>query len=143
MLNNICSVLHSLCNYMFLQKIYLFHKLSFVLDFNLVKLGRSFVHVLIAMKVYCHSKKSSKASLFSNTLCWYLELIRFLISCKGPTIKYIRKIFQKANISNTLIRTRTCMYQGVRNVSFSVNFAYLLNGWPLEINLYQPPFFSL
>ena len=25
---------------------------------------------------------------------------------------------------------RTCAYQGVRNVSFSGNFAYLLNGWP-------------
>ena len=26
------------------------------------------------------------------------------------------------------IRTRTCAYQGVRNVSFSENFAYVLNG---------------
>ena len=25
----------------------------------------------------------------------------------------------------------TCAYQGVRNVSFSENFAYVLNGWPL------------
>ena len=24
-----------------------------------------------------------------------------------------------------------CAYQGVRNVSFSENFAYVLNGWPL------------
>ena len=24
---------------------------------------------------------------------------------------------------------RTCAYQGVRNVSFSENFAYILNGW--------------
>ena len=24
----------------------------------------------------------------------------------------------------------TCAYQGVRNVSFSENFAYVLNGWP-------------
>ena len=47
----------------------------------------------------------------------------------GPSIKYVRKFFRKTNISNPLIRTRTCAYQGVRNVSFSENFAYVLNGW--------------
>ena len=31
----------------------------------------------------------------------------------------IRKIFRKTNISYPLIRTRTCAYQGIRNVSFS------------------------
>ena len=40
-------------------------------------------------------------------------------------------MFRKTNISNPLIRTRTCAYQGVRNVSFSENFAYVLNAWPL------------
>ena len=29
------------------------------------------------------------------------------------------------------IRTRTCAYQRVRNISFSENFAYVLNEWPL------------
>ena len=52
---------------------------------------------------------------------------------------YVRKIFPKTNISNPLIRTRTCAYQKVRNVSFSENFTYVLNGWPQmkskEINL--------
>ena len=47
----------------------------------------------------------------------------------GLTIKYVRKIFRKTNMSNPLIRTSTCAYQGVRNVSFSENFAYVLNGW--------------
>ena len=28
-----------------------------------------------------------------------------------------------------LIGTRTCAYQGVRNISFSVNFAYVLTEW--------------
>ena len=50
----------------------------------------------------------------------------------GSSIKYERKIFRKANISKPLIHTRTCAYQGVRNVSFSENFAYVLNGWPLH-----------
>ena len=43
-------------------------------------------------------------------------------------IYYVCKIFQKTNISYPLIRTRTCVYQGLRNVSFSENFAYVLNG---------------
>ena len=44
---------------------------------------------------------------------------------------YVHKIFEKTNISYPLIHTRTCAYQGVRNVSFSENFAHVLNGWPL------------
>ena len=45
----------------------------------------------------------------------------------GLSIKYVHKIFQKTNISNPLIRTRTCAYQGVRNVIFTEYFAYVLN----------------
>ena len=57
--------------------------------------------------------------------------------CNGLSIKNVRKIFRKINISNPLIRTRTCAYQGVRNVSFSGNFAYVLNGWPLRGTFYS------
>ena len=49
---------------------------------------------------------------------------------KVSPIWYVRKIFRKTNVSYLLIRTPTCAYQGVRNVSFSKNFAYVLNGWP-------------
>ena len=38
------------------------------------------------------------------------------------------KISRKTNISNPLIRTPTCAYQGVRDVTFSEDFAYVLNG---------------
>ena len=55
----------------------------------------------------------------------------------GSSIKYVRKIFRKTNISNPLIRTRTCAYQGVRNVSFPENFVYVLNGWPQYIRLFD------
>ena len=48
-----------------------------------------------------------------------------------PSIKYARKIFRKTNISNPLIHTHTYAYQGIRNVSFSENFVYVLNVWPL------------
>ena len=50
------------------------------------------------------------------------------------SIKYGRKIFRKTNISNLLIRTRTCAYLGIKNVSFPGNFSYVLNGWSLTTN---------
>ena len=37
------------------------------------------------------------------------------------------KFSEKLTFLNPLIRTRTCAYQRVRNVSFSENFAYILN----------------
>ena len=48
---------------------------------------------------------------------------------RGHPFKYVRKIFRKTNISNSLIRTHTRAYQRVTNVSFSESFAYVLNGW--------------
>ena len=47
------------------------------------------------------------------------------------SFKYVHKIFRKTNIPYPLIRTRTCVYQGVRNVSFPESFAYVLNEWSL------------
>ena len=41
------------------------------------------------------------------------------------------KFLKKTNIFNPLIRKRTCAYQGVRNVSFSEIFAFVLNELPL------------
>ena len=55
----------------------------------------------------------------------------------GSFVKYVRKIFRKTNISNILIRTRTCAYQGVTNVSFSENFAYVLNEWPPMVSSFS------
>ena len=36
-------------------------------------------------------------------------------------------------ITNPLVHTRTCTYQGIRNVSFPKNFAYVVNGWSHRI----------
>ena len=68
----------------------------------------------------------------SNKKCFKLSKLcpRFLL-WGHPFNTYIRKIFWKTNISYPLIRKRTCTYQGVRNVSFSENFMYVLNEWPL------------
>ena len=41
----------------------------------------------------------------------------------GVSRKKARQIFGKTNISYLAKRTRTCAYQGVRNVRFSENFA--------------------
>ena len=35
--------------------------------------------------------------------------------------------YAKTNIYYLMIRSRTCVYQGVRNVNFSENFVYVLN----------------
>ena len=43
------------------------------------------------------------------------------------------KIIRKTNISYSLIRSRTCAYQGVRNVSFSENFENVLTKWSLSV----------
>ena len=37
-----------------------------------------------------------------------------------------RQIFRKTSIFNSLIRTRTCVSQGVKNVCFSENLAYFV-----------------
>ena len=40
---------------------------------------------------------------------------------------YVHKIFQKAKVSYRKKHAHTSAYQGVRNVSFSENFVYVLN----------------
>ena len=40
-------------------------------------------------------------------------------------------MFRKTNIPYPLIRTCTCAYQQVRNISFSENFVHILNQWSL------------
>ena len=49
-------------------------------------------------------------------------------------IQYVRKIFQKTNISYPLISTLRSAYQGIRNVIFSENFAYVLMNDPVSIS---------
>ena len=52
-------------------------------------------------------------------------------SLLGSFIYYVRKISRKTKFFYRLVRTRSCAYQGVRNFSFSENFAYVINEWPL------------
>ena len=46
-------------------------------------------------------------------------------------------MFRETSISNPLIRKRMCAYQGVKNVSFLENFAYILIEWSLTAEKYN------
>ena len=48
---------------------------------------------------------------------------------QGLFIYHVLKIFRKTNISYLLILRHTFEYQGLRQISFSENFLYVLNGW--------------
>ena len=56
----------------------------------------------------------------------FIKFRNFHGSSQRPSIKYVRKIYRKTNISKPLIRTR------IRE-KFLESFAYVLNGWPLTI----------
>ena len=58
-------------------------------------------------------------TLSANPTKWSNTIKQFIGCCRQKTI-----------ISNPLIRTCTCAYQGVRIASFSQSFAYVLNRWP-------------
>ena len=102
-------------------------------------------------KNYTYFKHGSKENLvplnkICPTFCAFESLltrksIRFVAFCPEPQEYYFignkakgriskrvfqenktRQIFRKTNISYPLMRTRTCAYQGVRNVHFSEIF---------------------
>ena len=52
---------------------------------------------------------------------------------RGRSFSTYGKISEKLTFLTPLIRTPMCAYQRVRNVSFSENFAYVLNEWFLKI----------
>ena len=53
---------------------------------------------------------------------------------RGNALKGIIHLvcLQKTYISYRQIRKRTCAYQGLRNISFSENFAYVPNEWFID-----------
>ena len=60
---------------------------------------------------------------------WVNEMNTSVVLGGRPFSKY-------AKFSKKLVRKneRTCAYQGVRIVSFTENFAYVLNGWSLVVH---------
>ena len=69
-----------------------------------------------------------------------MSLVKFTVNDRGSSIKYAQRIFRKTSIFNPLIRTRSCAYQGVCNISFSENFACVLNWWPLRLIIMEALF---
>ena len=57
--------------------------------------------------------------------------------CLGSFIEYISKIFRKTNIVYPMICRRTCVYQGVRNVSFSENSVNILKITPKDLTVFD------
>ena len=58
-----------------------------------------------------------------------------IIICKKEfsVIHLVRTKFEKLTFLTPWYAHIRVPFQGVRNVSFSKNFAYVLNGWPLRI----------
>ena len=76
-------------------------------------------------------QKKEKWSWLVNGLKFVLFLL-FLV--RDYSFSTYSKFSEKTNFSYLLIRTRICAYQGVRNVRFSENFAYVLNEWSLMVS---------
>ena len=79
--------------------------------------------ISVGTSVHIFGSKCDSDSVAAEPLSYFLNKTHYisgniLLSPQGSSIQYVRKIFRKSNISDPLIRTRTCAYQGVRNVNF-------------------------
>ena len=65
------------------------------------------LHQTTLQDIYLPSLKALREGVgdLSRSVSVYIYLV--LTSLRGPSIKYVSKIFRKTNISNTMIRTRT------------------------------------
>ena len=84
------------------------------------------------LRYLIHTNAKIVHTSFYYQICSYLVLpymnIWRLFNVHNPSNAYANfSKFRKTNISYPLIRSRTLVYQGVRNISFSENFAYVLN----------------
>ena len=82
-------------------------------------------------KKYFKKMLSPNISKKVTSMLLNVVLVHF---CQVKFSNTFKKYFQKIlspNISYPLTSTHTCAYQGIRNVSFSENFAYVLNEWSL------------
>ena len=87
--------------------------------------------------------RNSKKPLMENFVLCAVQVLGD--KAKGRILKRVfqenkaRQIFRRTNISNPLIHTHTCAYQGVRNVRFSKNlmcFVFLQHPfWDLPFRL--------
>ena len=89
---------------------------------NDLKLGKMFICIMIDEDVF-----KTQTTWTSSERLMYVQFTSCVYgNCQKQfnvesVIQYVRKIFQKTNISPS------CAYQGIRNVSFPENFSYILN----------------
>ena len=103
-------------------------------------------YVPMLQRVLLHKREEGVVNILKNCLYVIYECSQpisqvenwalFRSLTKGSSKLYVRKIFQKSDITSPLIPTHTCAYQGVKNVSFSEKFACVLPRWFLTKTLF-------
>ena len=74
----------------------------------------------------------SKNLLITNSYDLKIDVNMELCICRTNRALRGYPLSTYAKFSEKLTFLTPCAYQGVRNVSFSENFAYVINGWPLS-----------
>ena len=102
---------------------------SLYAGYDLLISFQAYFHHCFLSKYLCKKEKM----LVIKVNCIKLGVTKKLqvIFIMESSIKYVRKIFRKTNISYPLILTRTCAYQEVRKVIFrKILRTYVLTRWP-------------
>ena len=130
---------------------YYYSKREGRIDLELLDTGRKLnVHKTFCVQgnmCICEIRSSSSARTLSKTrisfpkVFWKIAAQKKIVikssenfkmkSCLGSSIKYIRKIFRKTNISNPVIRRRTCVrFSGLEMLVFRKILRTYLMGRP-------------
>ena len=114
------------------------YQLRFLWYFSGVKFLSSLIKIFSLLMNRLKSLSWSSL-LFGGTVALFWRSLKALknirtISKKGELEK-LTDGFLRYSVTVILILSRTCAYQGVSNVSFSESLAYVLNGWPLIVDI--------
>ena len=99
-----------------------------------------FSSIIIQIKMQLQLKMKEKAGINKKQKAKGKAHMTVQMSIQHPIkngiiqlVRTVCKDFRQTNISNPLIGTRTCAYQGVRNVGFPEHLAYALNEGPVSV----------
>ena len=99
-----------------------------------------FSSIIIQIKMQLQFKMKEKAGINKKQKAKGKAHMTVQMSIQHPIkngiiqlVRTVCKNFRQTNISNPLIGTQTCAYQGVRNVGFPEHFAYVLNEGPVSV----------
>ena len=108
-------------------------RLSFYWLLSLIELIYHLANKILLNVWYTRFSEKGGNSLLNVT---YLKTGRFLLiffQSQWVLLLYLAERVLNESFKVPSLRTRTCLYKGVRNVSFSENFTYVLNVWSLNI----------